>query len=110
MAQITEAMVADPEVAALRRKVVATGTDAMGREAADLRVTLKGGKILNARIERCIGSAGVPISDEDLTRKTRGQLQTAYDDATCERIIEQCWKMAEAARTATLFELLKAVV
>lgn len=110
VAQITEAMVADPEVAALRRKVVATGTDAMGREAADLRVTLKGGKILNARIERCIGSAGVPISDEDLTRKTRGQLQTAYDDATCERIIEQCWKMAEAARTATLFELLKAVV
>jgi 2-methylcitrate dehydratase PrpD len=110
VAQITEAMVADPDVAALRRKVVAAGTDAMGREAADLRVTLKDGRRLSARVERCIGSAGVPISDEDMTRKTCGQLQTVYDDATSTHIVEQCWRMAESARTDTFFELLKKVV
>lgn len=109
VAQITEAMVFDPEVAALRKKVVAIGAEAMGREAADLRVTLRGGKTLSARIERCVGSAGVPVSDEDLTRKTRGQLETAYDADTCERIIEHCWQMAEAPRTDRFFVLLKNV-
>lgn len=109
VAQITEAMVADPDVAALRRKVVATGRDDVAREAADVRVTLKGGRTLTAKVERCIGSTGVPISDEDLTRKTRGQLQTAYADATCEQIIEQCWRMAEASRTDPFIALLKNV-
>lgn len=106
VAQVTPAMVADPRVAALRRKVTATGREDMGREAADLRVALKGGRTLSARVERCIGSAGMPISDDDLTRKTRGQLQTAYDDAECERIIERCWTMVEAPRADQLCAIL----
>ncbi|RPI39926.1 MAG: hypothetical protein EHM59_21905, partial [Betaproteobacteria bacterium] len=109
VAQLTQAMVDDAAVAALRAKVVATGRDDMAREAANLRVVLNGGKVLSASVERCIGSAGVPISDEDISRKTRGQLQTAYADAVCERIIEQCWRMVEAPRADRLCDLLRQV-
>jgi len=109
VAQVAPAVVADPAIAALRKKVTAIGRDDIAREAADVRVTFKDGKTLAARVERCIGAEGAPISGEDLTRKTRGQLQTAYDDAICERIIEQCWKMAETARADALIGLLKNV-
>lgn len=109
VAQVSPRMVADPDTAALRRKVVATGREDVAREAADLVVTLKGGRRLCARVERCIGSDGVPLSDEDLSRKTRGQLETAYADATTERIVERCWGMESAARADALCELLRDV-
>lgn len=109
VAQVAPSVVFDPAIAALRKKVVATAREDMAREAAELRVTLTGGRTLAARVERCIGSEGVPISDDDLTRKTRGQLQTAYDDATCERIIEQCWSMATAPGVDRLAALLRNV-
>lgn len=107
VAQVSEAVVANPQIAALRKRVVATGRADMPREAAELVVTFKDGRIVRAKVDRCIGSAGVPISDDDLTRKTRGQLQGAYDDATCERIIELCWQIAEASNAEELFAQLK---
>ena len=109
VAQVTQAMVDDPTIAALRRKVVAAGRDDMAREAAEVRVLLQGGRPLAARVERCIGSAGVPISDEDITRKTYGQLQTAYADSVCERIVDQCWHMPDAPRADSLCALLQQV-
>jgi 2-methylcitrate dehydratase PrpD len=107
VAQVSEAVVANPQIAALRKRVVATGRADVPREAAELAVTFKDGRTVRAKVDRCIGSAGVPISDDDLTRKTRGQLQGAYDDATCERIIELCWQVAEASNAAELFAQLK---
>lgn len=109
VAQVSTATVADPQIAALRKKVVAVGRDEMPREAAELAVTFKDGRTMRSRIDRCIGSAGVPITDDDLTRKTRGQLQGGYDDATCERIIELCWQIAEAPDADPLFAELQRV-
>lgn len=107
VAQVSAQTVADPQIAALRKKVAATGREDMPREAAALAVTFKDGRTLRARIDRCIGSAGVPITDDDLTRKTRGQLQGPYDEATCERIVELCWQIAEAPDVDPLFAQLK---
>ena len=109
IAQVTQAMVADPAVATLRKKFVSTGRADMAREAADLKVILRGNRVLRATVEKCIGSAGVPLADDDITRKTRGQLQTVYSDETTERIIEQCWRMTETPRVDTLCALLQKV-
>jgi 2-methylcitrate dehydratase PrpD len=106
VAQVSAATVADPRIAALRRKVVAVGRDEVPREAAELAVTFKDGRTMRARVDRCIGSAGVPVTDEDLTRKTRGQLQDVYDEATCERIIASCWEVAAAPDAGELLSLL----
>ncbi len=109
VAQVTQAMVDDPVVAALRKKIVASGRDDLPRESAELRVVLRGNRVLSARIEKCIGSAGVPLSDEDITRKTLGQLQTAYAPGTCDQIVDRCWHMADAARADALCALLQKV-
>jgi 2-methylcitrate dehydratase PrpD len=106
VAQVTEAMVHDPSVSALRLKIVADGRDDVDREAAQARVVLRDGTAFEADVQRCIGAAGRPISDEDITRKTRGQLQTVYADSAIERIIEAAWRIANAPRTADFCRLL----
>ncbi|MCC6534073.1 MAG: MmgE/PrpD family protein [Burkholderiales bacterium] len=107
IAQVTQAMVDDPAVAALRRKFVAAPRADVAREAAQLRVVLKTGKVLAASVERCIGSTGVPLSDDDLSRKTLGQLESAYGAEASRRILEQAWRMADAPSAGALCELLK---
>jgi 2-methylcitrate dehydratase PrpD len=107
VAQGTEAMVADPAVAALRRKFVATGSEQMAREAAQLRVVMQDGSVRTATVERCIGSTGVPLPDEALSRKTRGQLEGPYGAALAERILEQAWAMSAAPRADAICTLLR---
>ena len=106
VAQVTETMVQDPQVSALRLKIVADAREDVEREAARARVSLRDGTVYEASVDRCIGAAGRPISDEDITRKTRGQLQAIYADSACERIIEAAWRIANAPRLAAFCDLL----
>lgn len=100
-------MVENSGVAALRRKFVAHPRDDIAREAADVKVTLKGGQVLEASVKQCIGSAGRPIPDEDLSHKTRGQLRLAYPDDVAERILDAAWKIAERPRADSITEYLR---
>jgi len=110
VAQMTEAMVEDATVGALRRKVVGKAREDIAREAAVMRMTLRDGTVLQARVDRCIGAAGWPLSDEDITRKTRGQLQTVYPDDVSERILEDAWKMCDLPRADALCARMKGAV
>jgi 2-methylcitrate dehydratase PrpD len=109
IAQVTQQMVDDPAVAALRRKFVAHPRADVAREAARLRVVMKDARVLTANVERCIGAEGVPVSDAELSRKTVGQLESAYSTATSQRILEQAWAMAGAPRADAICEALRQV-
>ena len=98
IAQVTDALVRDAVVSRLRRKVVHTSTGNMPWEAADVRVLLRDGKQLQGSVQHCRGSAGRPLTDADITEKTRGQLRTAYPDAAAERILAQAWRIEECPR------------
>ena len=102
LAQVTEAVVHDPAVAGLRRKVVATGEDALGREAARARIVLTDGKTVEASITHCRGSVGRPLTDADITDKTRGQLQTVFPADAAESILAECWRIEEYPRVDAL--------
>ena len=98
IAQVTDALVRDAGVSRLRRKVVYTSTASMPWEAANVRVLLKDGKQLQCSVQHCRGSAGRPLTDEDITEKTSGQLRTAYPDAAAKRILAQSWHIEECPR------------
>jgi hypothetical protein len=100
-------MVDDPLVAALRRKFVAMPRAEVAREAAQLRVLMRGGQVYSASTEHCIGAHGVPISDDDLSGKTTSQLESVYSPALSARVLQQAWKMAQAPRADGLCELLR---
>lgn len=107
IAQVTQAAVEDPAVAALRGKFAARARSDLSREAAEVRVLMKDGRTLSANVERCMGAAGVPLPDEALSDKTWAQLQCVYAEATGERILEQAWAMARAPRADAICELLR---
>jgi 2-methylcitrate dehydratase PrpD len=95
LAQVSDAIVTDVRVRALRHKVTYVTAEALGRDAASVRVVLKDGTAMEASVQQCRGSPGQPLTDEDLTQKTRAQLRTVYAAGAAEEILTQCWRMEE---------------
>ncbi len=102
IAQVTEAVVHDPAVSALRRKIVATADAGLGREATAARIVLKDGKKVEASVAHCRGSIGRPMTDADITEKTRGQLQIAFPAGAAGKILAECWRIGEYPRVDAL--------
>ena len=93
IAQITETVLRDPLVTALRGRITTQADAAVGREAATARVVFKDGKALQAIVKDCRGSAGRPLTDEDISLKTLDQLQVVFPAQEAKRILDECWKI-----------------
>ncbi len=104
--QVTEAMVHDADMAALRLKIVATADDKTGREAAHVKVVMKDGKIFEAHCDHALGTPARPMTDADISEKTRLQLEIVFDKAKAQRAVDDCWRIAEAADVAPFIESL----
>ena len=61
----------DPQIVALRDRVVATVDPAMKEEQVRAKVTLKDGRVLNLFVEHVVGSLERPMSDAALEGEVR---------------------------------------
>jgi 2-methylcitrate dehydratase PrpD len=104
--QLAESILRDPLVAALRAKITMKTDDAVGREAATARIVFKDGKALQANVKDCRGSAGRPLTDDDISVKTLDQLRVAFSAADAERIVAECWKIEHYPRVEPLAKML----
>jgi 2-methylcitrate dehydratase PrpD len=104
--QLADTILRDPLVAALRAKINMKTDDAVGREAATARIVFKDGKALEATVKDCRGSAGRPLTDEDISVKTLDQLRVAFAAANAERIVAECWKIEQFPRVEPLAKML----
>jgi 2-methylcitrate dehydratase PrpD len=100
--QFSEAALHESAVVNIRRKIVATSEDSIGREAAIARVIMQDGKNLEAKVLDCRGSARRPMSDDDLSQKTLVQLKLAFESAASEALLAECWRIAEYPRVEAL--------
>ncbi len=106
VAQVTNNVVRDPAISALRRKVSFKNDDSVGREAAHLRVVLEDGKTMETTVLHCRGSVQRPLNDDDVSDKTRGQLRTVFSREDSENILAQCWRIEDCARVDTFCKML----
>jgi 2-methylcitrate dehydratase PrpD len=106
IAQVTDAMVRDPVLAELRRKVTVTACPDIGREAARARVILKNGKRMEAAVQDCIGSEGRPMTDHEISEKTAAQLRQVFAPDVAAQITAACWAIEPAPRVDTLCQRL----
>jgi len=97
---VTEAMVHDPIIAALRAKVAATADAQVGREATFAKVTLKDGRVLEGHCRHALSTPQNPMTDEHIADKTRLQMEIVYDKAKARRVAEECWRVADSADVA----------
>ena len=102
IAEVTEERVRDSAIGALRRKVTAMSVAGVGREAASVRVVLKSGKAVEAEVKHCRGSEGRPLTDEDISDKTTGQLRVAFPADAAEQILAGCWRIEQCPRVDAL--------
>lgn len=106
--QVTDAVVRDPRVSELRRKVFCTSVASLGREAAGVRVILKNGAIMEASVLHCRGSVHRPLTDEEITEKAVAQLQSIYPAGTADEILAHCWRIGECPLVAPFCKQLAA--
>ena len=106
--QVTEAMVHDADIAALRAKVVAHADDKIGREAALVKVLMKDGRAFEALCEHALSTPKNPMTDKHIAEKTRLQMEIAFGKDKAQRAADACWKITELADVRPYIESLAA--
>ena len=101
LAQMDDAIVHDAAVARLRRKVVITAEPAFGAETASARIVLKSGQSFDTHIEHCRGSVGRPLTDDELTEKTRAQCDLIYSTDKTAQLIDGAWRIEQFTAVGT---------
>ena len=106
--QVTDAMVHDADIAALRAKVVARADDNTGREAAHVKVVMKDGSVLEAHCSHALSTPENPMTDDHISEKTRLQLEIVFDKAKARRVIDDCWRITDVPDVAPFVQSLSA--
>lgn len=92
-AQFSADCVSDPEVVALRERVIATPDAAVGRTEAYVTIALNDGRTCSMHVEHALGTLARPMSDADLEAKFRGLAAGVLSSAQVEEIIALCWRI-----------------
>jgi len=100
--EFSDAIVARPDLVALRERVHAVVDPSIGEDSADVSIRCQDGRSLHVFVEHAIGSLQRPMSDEDLCRKFHGLVDPILGAARAESIIEHCEALPGAADVHSL--------
>lgn len=100
--QYTDARVLDPQVVALRDKVTVSTDAAIGPEQARVRVVLADGKSHEMYVERARGCLERPMTDAELEAKFRSLAAAELTPEEVDKLVEQCWSLADLPDAAVI--------
>jgi len=86
LAEFSDAVATDPEVAALRALITLQPDPGVSRDAAELRIGLRRADPVVARVEHTRGSAARPLTDQDLLDKVRALLAPVLGEDAADRV------------------------
>lgn len=92
--QFSDAVVRDPEVVALRRRVTTQVDPAMPPEKVDMTIKLKDGRVLTKHIEHAIGSVENPMTDQMLETKFADLADGVLPRDQVRKLMDLCWQVA----------------
>jgi 2-methylcitrate dehydratase PrpD len=106
--QFSDAVVNDPEIAALRDRVQTSINPAVAKDQARVRITLRDGRVLEQFVEHAVGCVENPMTDAQFEAKFMGLVDGILPTAQARRLIDLCWNLSdltdagEIARTASV--------
>ena len=103
--EFADAVVNQPAMVALRRKVVATVDNSIDEASADLTAILTGGRRVHVFVEHAIGSLQNPMTDAHLETKFHGLTDSILGSARTAALIKACWSAGEASDARALTAL-----
>jgi 2-methylcitrate dehydratase PrpD len=104
-AQFSDERLRDPEVIALRGRVHAMADAGIHEDAAEVRITLNDGRIVEKCVEHAIGSLARPMSDSDLEAKFRALCAPILPGNAAEEVLDACWDLDTAEDAGALAAL-----
>ena len=93
--EFSDAVVARPDVIALRDRIKAQADNAIREDSADISVTRRDGRTVHLFVEHAIGSMERPMSDADLRGKFHSLVDPVLGPARAGQLIEQCAGLAK---------------
>lgn len=104
-AEYDDAIVRREDVAALRRKVVATVDDSIDEASADVTAVLRDGRREHVFVEHAIGSLERPMTDADLEGKFRTLAEPVIGAERVSKLMAACWGVGGARNVTALAAL-----
>jgi hypothetical protein len=104
-AEFADAIVARPDVIALRDRIEAIADDAIGEASADVVITYRDGRRLHAFVAHAIGSLDRPMTDADLERKFHGLADPLLGSPQAARLCAALRSLSACDDLATLVAL-----
>ena len=101
-AQFTDAKVADPLLAGLRRKVRFNVVEGMDEDEVALHLTMQDGRVITQRIEHATGSPQNPMSDQRLEEKFMTLAPATLGEAEAKSLLARLWHLDEEPNVAGL--------
>jgi 2-methylcitrate dehydratase PrpD len=95
--EFTDEAVNDPDVKAVREKVVATADPSIAEDAVHVEVELASGERISQHVDHAIGNLGRPMTDRELEEKFRDQAALVLPAQQVSELIALCWKVGELA-------------
>ncbi|MGE0418171.1 MAG: MmgE/PrpD family protein [Acetobacteraceae bacterium] len=102
--EFSDAVVHDPAVVALRRRVTAALDPNSPRGAAKARVRTRDGRMLETTVLHPIGSEERPLSDADIEAKTRDLARQGGFGGSIDAVIAAVWGIDSAASVRPLMD------
>jgi 2-methylcitrate dehydratase PrpD len=107
LAEFTPQCVADEEITALRRRVVAERDDALPTGAAAVSVLTTDGLRHEATVNDALGSPARPLSDAQVETKVRDCVAAGGSGCDAGRLIDATWALDDAADLGALLAALR---
>lgn len=98
----TDAMVADPQIIALRDKVEAVADPAMAEDAVFIRIVLADGRTVELDVPHAIGSIERPLSDDAISEKFRRQAALVVGDDKVDGLLRSAWQIGSSADAGSI--------
>lgn len=102
--QFTDKLVRDPEIIALRDRVVPVVDPAIREDQVRIAITLRDGRRLDEYVEHALGSLEKPMSDAALEAKFLDLAKGVLPSEQARRVVDLCWNIEKLDSAAQLAE------
>lgn len=91
-----------PDVIDLRDKVKVVTDPALGKQDADVEITLASGRTLSTEVRGNRGTPSAPLDDDELNMKFLELVGPVLGDERAERLLATCWLVDELPDVSVL--------
>jgi 2-methylcitrate dehydratase PrpD len=102
--ELTAGVLARPDVIELRDRVKVVTDPALGKQDADVEITLASGRTLSAEVRGNRGTPSAPLGDDELNVKFRDLVGPVLGAERAERLLSTCWRVDELPDVSVLLE------